>query len=100
MRRSRLSLLATVATASILLYAAPGFAESLSGQVSAPGEAAMEGVLVSAKKDGATMTVTVASDDKGRYGFPADRLTPGHYTIRIRAIGYDLDSPKSVDIAS
>jgi virginiamycin B lyase len=100
MRKFRLSLLATAATASMLVFAAPGFAEGLSGQISSTEEGAMEGVLVSAKKDGATMTVTVASDDKGRYSFPADRLTPGHYTLKIRAVGFDLDGPKSVDIPS
>ena len=100
MRRSRLSLLATAATACLLLAIAPGFAESLSGQVGSAEESAMEGVLVSAKKDGATMTVTVASDEKGRYSFPADRLSPGHYTLRIRAVGFDLEAPKSIDIAA
>ena len=34
----------------------------------------MEGVLVSAKRDGSPITVTVVSDATGRYGFPADRL--------------------------
>ena len=48
----------------------------------------MEGVLVSAKKDGSTITTTVVSDDKGHYSFPAGRLEPGHYTLTIRAVGY------------
>ncbi len=26
--------------------------------------------------------------------------TPGHYAISIRAVGYDLDGPKAVDIAA
>ncbi len=32
----------------------------------------MEGVVVSAKKAGGTITVSVVSDEKGRYSFPAD----------------------------
>ncbi|HEY7299724.1 MAG TPA: carboxypeptidase regulatory-like domain-containing protein [Xanthobacteraceae bacterium] len=71
---------------------------ALSGQVSSPEEGAMEGVLVSARKDGSNMTVTVVTDGKGRYSFPADRIEPGHYTIAIRATGFSLDSPKAVDV--
>src|ERR1700729_4315337 len=72
---------------------------ALTGQVSSTEEGAMEGVLVSAKKDGATVTTTVVSNDKGQFSFPADRLDPGHYTITIRAAGYNLVGPKAVDIA-
>ena len=68
---------------------------ALAGQVSSAAEPAMEGVLVSAKKADSTVTVTVVSDGKGRYSFPADRLEPGRYTISIRAIGYKLDGPKT-----
>ena len=60
----------------------------------------MEGVLVSAKKADSAVTITVVSDDKGHYSFPADRLEPGRYTISIRAIGYKLDGPKSADVAA
>jgi len=58
----------------------------------------MEGVLVSAKRAGSTITTTVFTGEKGRYQFPASRLQPGHYTIRIRAAGYDLEGTNSVDI--
>ena len=60
----------------------------------------MEGVIVSAKKEGSTITVSVVSDDKGHFSFPDGRLEPGKYTIAIRAVGYDLDGPKSVDVAA
>ena len=55
----------------------------------------MEGVLVSAKKAGSTITITVVSDKDGRYSFPASKLEPGQYALRIRAVGYDLDNAKS-----
>jgi streptogramin lyase len=71
---------------------------ALSGQVSSAQENAMEGVLVSAKKEGSTITTTVVTNDKGQFSFPADRLEPGKYTISIRAVGYVLDGPKSVEI--
>jgi virginiamycin B lyase len=74
-------------------------ASALSGQVTSAEEGAMEGVLVSAKRDGTTITTTVVSDQKGEFSFPADRLEPGHYAIAIRAGGYNLDGPKAIDIA-
>ena len=76
----------------------PGLA--LTGHVSSPEDGPMEGVLVSAKQDGSTVTVTVVSDEQGRYSFPSTRVGPGHYAIRIRAVGYDLDGPKAVDVGA
>ena len=58
----------------------------------------MEGVLVSAKKAGSTITLTVVSDRQGRYGFPAAKLEPGRYALRIRAVGYDLEGSSFIDI--
>lgn len=58
----------------------------------------MEGVLVSVKKDASTIAFTVVSDAHGRYRFPRSKLEPGHYAIAIRAAGYDLDAPSTVDI--
>ena len=60
----------------------------------------MEGVLVSAKRAGSTITVTVVSDARGRFSFPQDRLTPGPHSIRVRAIGYELEGPDTVDVAA
>ena len=54
----------------------------------------MEGVLVSAKKAGGIITVTVVSDRAGRYAFTGSQLTPGQYELSIRATGYELPSPK------
>ena len=71
---------------------------ALSGLVSSSEEGPMEGVLVSAKKEGSTITTTVVTDEQGRYGFPAARMEPGKYTIAIRAIGYKLDGAKTIDV--
>ena len=79
----------------------PVYAQSqpaLSGQVASAEEGPMEGVLVSAKKRGSTVTVTVVSDEAGNYSFPAAKLEPGQYSLRIRAIGYDLDRPVNVEV--
>src|SRR5262249_30033391 len=47
---------------------------ALTGLVSSSEEGAMEGVLVSAKKEGSTITTTVVTDEQGRYSFPAARM--------------------------
>jgi virginiamycin B lyase len=88
---------------SVLLFASPGAAQSptptLAGQVSAADAGALEGVLVSAQRDGSPITVTVVSGANGAFAFPPGKLGPGHYALRIRATGYELDSPQSVAIA-
>ena len=71
---------------------------ALSGVVSSQEEGQMEGVLVSARKEGSHITVTVVSDSQGRYGFPSDRLEPGNYRLKMRAIGYDLEDPGVVKV--
>lgn len=73
-------------------------APALRGTVSSPQEGAMEGVLVSAKKDGGTITVTVVSQAGGGYAFPAGRLAPGRYHLAIRASGYALSGDAAVEI--
>lgn len=73
---------------------------ALSGQVSSQEEGFMEGVLVSARRTGSVTTTTVVTDQQGRYSFPAARLEPGKYSLRIRAVGYDLEGPKTVEVAA
>ena len=75
-------------------------AAALAGQVTSAEEGAMEGVIVSAKKDGSNITVSVVTNDQGRFSFPADRLAAGHYAISTRAAGYDLDGPNAADISA
>ncbi|MGH9783908.1 MAG: carboxypeptidase regulatory-like domain-containing protein [Terriglobia bacterium] len=73
---------------------------ALAGVVSSQEEGPMEGVLVSAKREGAKFTVTVVSDAQGRYSFPSSRLEPGQYAVRIRAVGYELPNPGPVTVAA
>src|SRR6185295_16521442 len=73
---------------------------ALTGVVSSPADGPMEGVIVSAKRTGSTLTISVLTDAQGRYAFPANRLEPGAYTLRIRATGYDLGGPSSADVAA
>jgi streptogramin lyase len=85
---------------STLTGAERGGTVALSGQVSSAEDGPMEGVLVSAKVDGSTMTITVVTDAQGRYSFPSAKLGAGHAALRTRAVGYDLDGPKSVEIGA
>jgi virginiamycin B lyase len=91
------------ALALLAAQAVPAHAQAqaaLQGQVSSAEEGAMEGVLVTATKAGSTVSVTVVSDDKGHYSFPAARLDPGHYSVAIRAVGYDLAGPDAADVSA
>ena len=72
---------------------------ALRGVVSSQQEGLMEGVVVSARRDGANFTVSVVSDAQGNYSFPRSHLEPGKYTLTIRAVGYDLSGSGSVTIA-
>ena len=98
----RRPVLAVAVTAFALAYPGPVSAQApaaaLTGQVSSTDEAVMEGVLVSATRTGSNITVTVVSDADGRFSFPSGRLAPGPYTLSVRAIGYELDPPKAVEV--
>src|SRR5690242_11884376 len=102
MRLSRLLvLLAGVSVAPFSFQAAQAQNNAaLSGQVSSAEEGAMEGVLVTAKKDGTNVNITVVTDDQGKYSFPANRLSPGQYKISIRAVGYVVDGAKPVEVSA
>src|ERR1017187_3981535 len=66
----------------------------LTGIVSSQAEGAMEGVLLSAKRVGGTITLTVVSDHAGRYAYTASQLAQGGYELSIRATGYKTANPK------
>src|SRR5260370_10229884 len=89
-------LLSTAASLAVALVAASVGAVAakaepgLSGQVTGAG-GPMEGVLVTAKKNGSGIAYTVVSDANGRYSFPAGKIESGEYTLRISATGFDLD---------
>jgi len=104
--RTRLVVLTSVACISVVLYhstpsslkAQTQAADALTGLVTSSDEGPMEGVLVSATRAGSMLTTTVVSDGRGRYRFPRARLEPGQYALRIRAIGYDLESAATASV--
>src|SRR5262245_55290849 len=97
---SSLAVAALLFAAPAPLHAQTQTPAALSGQVTSAEEGAMEGVLVSAKKAGSTITITVISDKDGRFSFPAAKLAPGTYALKVRAVGYDLDNHKAVDVGA
>ena len=92
-------LLVLVALACVL----PAFSKdqpvaALTGVVTSEAEGRMEGVLVTARPQGANLTVTVISDDQGRFAFPPGKLQPGKYALTIRAVGYELAGQTAAEI--
>ena len=49
---------------------------ALTGTVSSPEEGKMEGVVVSAKRPGSTIMVSVSTNAQGQYSFPAGPARP------------------------
>src|ERR1700737_4568181 len=60
----------------------------LAGEVSSKEEGPMEGVIVSAKKAGSTITVSVVTDQQGRYRFPRERMEPGRFSLKSGPGGF------------
>src|SRR5947208_6770715 len=93
----------TATAACFALFAAVAQAQApvaLAGQVSSAEEGAMEGVVVSAKRDGSTISISVATDAQGRFAFPAARLEPGRYTLKARAAGFEIDGARAAEVAA
>lgn len=105
--RKNLLLVTIAGLTALIIHAGPDSppvqaqaAAALAGNVSSAQEGPMEGVVVSAKKDDSTITVSVVSDKQGHFSFPASRLAPGRYTLKARAVGYDLDGSTAIDVAA
>jgi virginiamycin B lyase len=107
MRTRRLLLIAGGALAAIVFQPASGrlraeslMPSALGGLVTSTEEGPMEGVVVNAKKDGSTISISVVTNAAGRFAFPAARLEPGHYTLKARAAGFELDGARDADVTS
>jgi hypothetical protein len=93
-------LLAGIAVVTCLGPSQAGNSPALAGAVTSAEEGPMGGVTVTATPDKSTISVTVTTDDQGRYSFPAGRLAPGAYALTIRAVGYDLDGKATANVAA
>jgi virginiamycin B lyase len=86
--------------AAATLHADDRAPAALTGQIISDAEGAMEGVVVTARKNDSIVSTSVTTDAAGRYAFPESRLEPGHYSIAIRAIGYELGEPTAADVVA
>jgi virginiamycin B lyase len=84
------------AVTTVVMGAGPSVA--LSGVVRSQAEGPMEGVIVTAKRAGGTIAVSVVTDKTGTYSFPADRLVSGEYNLSIRAVGYGQPDVRTVTV--
>jgi virginiamycin B lyase len=71
---------------------------ALSGVVSSDKEGKMEGVVVSARREGANYTVSVITGSGGKYSFPTSHVGPGKYAVTTRATGYEQPEAASADV--
>ena len=96
--RSKLTLCVTASATALIFYATTQTVwaqdqAALTGTVSSDAEGSMEGVVVTANKPSSIVQVSVTTDAQGRYTFPENRLDPGQYTLSIRAVGYEINTP-------
>jgi Carboxypeptidase regulatory-like domain len=106
MTRIRGKLLTSVAGLVAIGFAAgPAVADGLlTGSIASAAGQKLEGVTVSAKKDGSTITTSVYSDQAGNYYFPP--LPDGKYKVWAQALSFktakgevDLGATKHQDFA-
>lgn len=106
MRSRRFALLAVVGTTTVCFQLGSNSlpaqtpTAALTGVVNSAEEGAMEGVLVSAQKTNSPITITVVSDEQGRFSFPTTKLGPRQYSLRIRAIGYELGGTQAANVVA
>ncbi len=72
---------------------------AIQGRVTASTEGAIEGAVISAKKDGSVITISVVSHVNGDFAFPKEKIPAGNYTITIRATGFELERPIKVQVS-
>jgi virginiamycin B lyase len=88
MTHVRGTLLASVAGLVVIGLAAPASADQLlTGSIASASGQKLDGVQVSAKKDGSTITTSVYTDQNGDYFFPA--LSDGKYNVWAQALGFE-----------
>src|SRR5713101_6091259 len=103
MTHIRGQLLASVAGLVLVAGMSTASADQLlTGSITSASGQKLEGVLVSAKKDGSTITTSVYTDQNGEYFFPP--LADGKYRVWAQALGFhtvtgavDLSATKHQD---
>src|SRR5262245_631035 len=81
------SLLLACLVIFVAVTAAQAADQLLSGMISSASGQKLEGVTVSAKLEGSTITTSVYTDDTGHYYFPA--MPAGKYRIWAQALSFE-----------
>ena len=98
MTHVRGKLLASAAGLIAIGLAAPASADQLlSGSIASASGQKLDGVQISAKKEGSTITNSVYTDQNGDYFFPA--LPDGKYNVWAQALGFET-SKGQVDLTA
>ena len=99
MTQMRGKLLASVASLVFAGFAATSASadQLLTGSIASTAGQKLEGVLVSAKKEGSTITTTVYTDQNGEYFFPA--MADGKYQVWAQTLGFDT-AKGAVDLSA
>ena len=98
-------MMAAVATGALIvgwmgLRVTADGATALEGTVRTAGAGKLEGVVVTARREGANFSVSVVSDAKGKYAFPRTHLASGKYDLKIRAVGYEIPAAASANVVA
>src|SRR5712672_1601075 len=91
-----LALLGLLGTLS--LAASPADAATITGTVKGPDGAPFRAAFVQARHAGMKMTVSVLTDNQGKY--VVENLPAGEYRLQIRAIGYKADAKSGVQLTA
>jgi hypothetical protein len=73
-------------------------AATITGTVTGPDGAPFRAAFVQARHAALKMTVSVLTDNQGKY--IVENLPAGDYTLGIRAIGYDADSQTGLKLTA
>jgi hypothetical protein len=73
-------------------------AATITGTVMGPDGAPFRGAFVQARHAGLKMTVSVLTDNQGRY--LAENLPEGDYRVQVRAVGFKTDAKTGVKLSA
>src|SRR6266446_1506173 len=82
----------------VVLASAFADAATISGTVTGPDGAPLRAAFVQARHAGLKMTVSVLSDNQGKY--VVENLPAGDYRLAIRAIGYKADARSGLTLTA
>jgi streptogramin lyase len=94
----KLAALAILVFVFCTAFSALALAATVTGTVKGPDGAPFEGAFVVAVNAKTKISVSVLSDKQGRYR--VDNLPAGDYTVRVRAVGYNVDPRSGVALAA